>query len=55
MIVNTKESLKREIDRFNNEQLNQVAGFIAFIKFQAKFNKQTDISQFVTHVPLLFS
>ena len=42
----TKESLKREIDRFNNEELKQVADFIAFIKFQSKFSQQTDISQF---------
>jgi len=42
----TKESLKREIDRFNNEELKQVADFIAFIKFQSKFSQKTDISQF---------
>jgi transcriptional regulator NrdR family protein len=46
MIVNTKESLKQELDRFNNEQLKQVADFIAFIKFQSQYSQQADISQF---------
>ena len=47
MIGVTKESLKQEIDSFNDQQLKQVADFIAFIKFQTKFNKQaTDVSQF---------
>ena len=47
MIGVTKESLKQEIDRFNDQQLKQVADFIAFIKFQTKFSKQiTDVSQF---------
>jgi hypothetical protein len=43
----TKESLKQELDYFNDEQLKQVADFIAFIKFQTKFKRQkTDVSQF---------
>jgi hypothetical protein len=43
----TKESLKQELDYFNDEQLKQVADFIAFIKFQIKFKCQkTDVSQF---------
>jgi len=46
MIAVTKESLKRELDRFNEEQLKQVADFIAFIKFQSKFIQANDISQF---------
>ncbi len=47
MIVITKESLKQEIDCFNDNQLKQIADFIAFIKFQRRFNQQTtDISQF---------
>ena len=47
MIVINKDSLKQEIDRFNDEQLKQVADFIAFIKFQTEFTRQnTDVSQF---------
>ena len=47
MIGVTKESLKQEIDSFNDEQLKQVADFIAFIKFQTRLSKQTtDVSQF---------
>ena len=47
MIAITKESLKRELDYFNDEQLKQIADFIAFIKFQMRFSQQTtDISQF---------
>ena len=42
-----KESLKQELDYFNDEQLKQVADFIAFIKFQTKLTRQkTDLSQF---------
>jgi len=32
----TKETLKQEIDRLNDQQLKQIADFIAFIKFQSK-------------------
>jgi hypothetical protein len=47
MIVITKESLKQEIDSFNDDQLKQIADFIAFIKFQTRFvQESTDISQF---------
>ncbi|MBD2188712.1 hypothetical protein [Pseudanabaena mucicola] len=47
MSIITKESLKQELDHFNDEQLKQVADFIAFIKFQTKFKRQkTDVSQF---------
>lgn len=47
MIEITKEAIKRDIDRFNDQQLKQIADFIAFIKFQTKFSQQTtDISQF---------
>jgi len=48
MIVVTKEFLKQELDRFDKEQLKQVADFIAFIKFQSKFSQKTDISQFAS-------
>ena len=47
MTAITKESLKQELDYFNDEQLKQVADFIAFIKFQTKFTRQkTDVSHF---------
>jgi hypothetical protein len=48
MTIITKESLKQELDYFNDEQLKQIADFIAFIKFQTQFTRQqTDVSQFV--------
>jgi len=47
MLKITKEAIKRDIDRFNDQQLKQIADFIAFIKFQTKFSQQTtDTSQF---------
>ena len=47
MLVINKELIKQELDRFNDEQLKQVADFIAFIKFQTRFSQQTtDVSQF---------
>jgi hypothetical protein len=43
----TKESLKQELDFFNDEQLKQVADFIDFVKFRTKFSQQTtDLSEF---------
>lgn len=45
----TKENLKQEIDRFNDEQLKQVAEFIQFIKFRSRFNqKGVDLHQFAS-------
>ncbi|MFM7887993.1 MAG: hypothetical protein ACKPCM_15180 [Pseudanabaena sp.] len=47
MLETTKEAIKRDIDRLNEQQLKQIADFIAFIKFQTRFSKQTtNISQF---------
>jgi hypothetical protein len=47
MTTITKESLKQELDYFNEQQLKQVADFIAFIKFQTRFSQQTtDVNQF---------
>jgi hypothetical protein len=47
MTTITKESIKQELDYFNDQQLKQVADFIAFIKFQTRFSQQTtDVSQF---------
>jgi RecJ-like exonuclease len=45
MTVITKEYLKQELDQFNEQQLKQVADFIAFIKFQTRFSQTpADIS-----------
>ncbi|HEY9850826.1 MAG TPA: hypothetical protein V6D28_15270 [Leptolyngbyaceae cyanobacterium] len=45
----TRESLKQEIDRFNEEQLKQVGEFIEFIKFRSRFNqKVADLHQFAS-------
>jgi len=47
MTTITKESLKQELEYFNDEQLKQIADFISFIKFQTKLTRQkTDVSQF---------
>ncbi len=43
----TKETLKQDIDHLDDEQLKQIANFIAFLKFQSKLSKSTpDLSQF---------
>ena len=43
----TKETLKQDIDRLNDQQLKQIADFIAFLKFQSKISQITpDFSQF---------
>ena len=43
----TKEILKQDIDHLNDEQLKQIADFIAFLKFQSKISQITpDFSQF---------
>jgi hypothetical protein len=43
----TKETLKQDIDRLNDQQLKQIADFIAFLKFQSKLSQPTpDFSQF---------
>jgi hypothetical protein len=47
MPVVTKETLKQELDYFNDEQLKQIADFIEFIKFQSKLLQPTpEPSQF---------
>lgn len=47
MLEITKEDIKRDIDCLNDQQLKQIADFIAFIKFQTRFSQQTaNISQF---------
>jgi hypothetical protein len=44
---NTKTAIKRDIDHFNDQQLKQVADFMAFIKFQTRVSEyNTDLSQF---------
>ena len=43
----TKEKLKQEIEQFNDEQLQQIAEFIDFIKFRTRFcQKSVDMDQF---------
>ncbi|MBW4518027.1 MAG: hypothetical protein KME11_22735 [Timaviella obliquedivisa GSE-PSE-MK23-08B] len=42
----TKETIKQEIDQFNDTQLKQIAEFIEFIKFRNQFQtKVTDLHQ----------
>ena len=42
----TKESLKQELDRLNDQQLQQLADFIAFLKFQSKLSQpEPDLNQ----------
>lgn len=43
----TKERLKQDLDQFNDEQLKQVAEFMEFLKFRARFTPLThNIHQF---------
>ena len=45
----TRESIKQEIDRFNDTQLEQIAEFIEFIKFRNQFqSKIMDVNQFAS-------
>ena len=45
----TRETIKQEIDQFNDTQLEQVAEFIKFIKFRSHFQKKiTDLHQFAS-------
>ncbi len=47
MQIITKETLKQDIDRLDDQQLKQLADFIAFLKFQSKLSQLTsDLSQF---------
>ena len=39
--MTAREQIKQEIDRLNEEQLNQVQDFIAFIKFQNRRTMST--------------
>ncbi|UXE60356.1 MAG: hypothetical protein KA717_33075 [Woronichinia naegeliana WA131] len=46
----TKETLKQAIDSLDDQQLKQIADFIAFLKFQSKLSQLTpDLNQF-THL-----
>jgi hypothetical protein len=43
----TKETLKKDIDHLNDQQLQQLADFIAFLKFQSKLSQpKPDLNQF---------
>ena len=43
----TKETLKQELDCLNDRQLQQLADFIAFLKFQSKLSQpKPDFNQF---------
>lgn len=43
----TKETLKQELDRLNDRQIQQLADFIAFLKFQSKLSQpKPDFNQF---------
>jgi hypothetical protein len=43
----TKDKIKQEIEQFNDEQLQQIADFIEFIKFRSRFSqKSLDLHQF---------
>jgi len=45
----TKETIKQDIDRLNDQQIKQIADFIAFLKFQSKLSQPTpDFSQFAS-------
>lgn len=37
--MNTKEQINQKLNQLNEEQLNQVADFIAFLKFREKLIK----------------
>ncbi|WP_250565865.1 hypothetical protein [Adonisia turfae] len=41
MLLATSESLKQDIEKLTNEQLQQVAEFIAFLQFQEKRKRIT--------------
>ncbi|MGL5033132.1 MAG: hypothetical protein ACRC6M_04945 [Microcystaceae cyanobacterium] len=42
-----KETLKQDIDCLNDQQLKQIADFIAFLKFQSKLSQpKPDLNQF---------
>ncbi len=45
----TKEKLQQEIEQFNDEQLQQIAEFIEFIKFRSRFHqKAVTLHKFAT-------
>jgi hypothetical protein len=44
-----KETIRQEIEQFNDTQLKEIAEFIEFIKFRSKFQKKaTDLNQFAS-------
>lgn len=47
-----KDKINREIDKLNEEQLQEVINFISFLKFRYRLNRQTDFN--LTHVANLY-
>lgn len=41
-----RESLEQDLDRLSNPQLQQVADFIAFLKFRDRPGRTIDVTQF---------
>jgi len=37
----TKDKIKQEIEQFNDEQLQQIADFIEFLKFRSRFSQKS--------------
>jgi hypothetical protein len=52
MLINT-ESIKQDLERLNEKQLEQVADFIAFLKFRGQRHPQTILDS--THLADLFT
>ncbi|MFM7384633.1 MAG: hypothetical protein ACKN9E_08205 [Microcystaceae cyanobacterium] len=47
MLTTSKETLKQELEHLNDQQLQQLADFIAFLKFQSKLSQsEPDLNQF---------
>jgi parvulin-like peptidyl-prolyl isomerase len=40
MMITSSETVKQDLDRLTNEQLQQVADFIAFLKYRSKRDRR---------------
>ncbi|MGK7929601.1 MAG: hypothetical protein AB4290_30905, partial [Spirulina sp.] len=47
-----KDKIEREIEMLDEEQLQEVANFISFLKFSSRLNHQTDFN--LAHVANLY-